>query len=83
MSLHLWPSGEEVARAKAIWEQETAVAQAEMRSAARDEELDRGAATLLIVEMIDRFGADRIHRWVQFTALAMGASDPCRRQDLP
>jgi len=46
-------------------------------NASRDEELDQGAAILLIVEMVERWGISTVHRWIRNIANAQG-QDVCR-----
>jgi len=55
-------SDEEVARAKAIHDRDVAQAEAEMRAA--EEEEARGAAQLQLLELIGRWGADRVIQWL-------------------
>lgn len=45
--------------------------------AERDEELDRGAAILLLVEMVERWGVEMVHGWIRRIGDSQG-KDVCR-----
>lgn len=42
--------------------------------AEREDELDRGVAQLLLVEMIERWGVERVHGWIRNLAAMQGRS---------
>jgi hypothetical protein len=44
---------------------------------ARAEELERGTAILLLVEMTERWGIERVHRWLRNIGHAQG-EEVCR-----
>lgn len=61
-------SPESIQRAKA----EAAKERAEYEQIRQQMEVEKGAAILQIVELIEKYGAARVHRWVKNTAIAMG-----------